>query len=219
MSSEKPITLDVIQVVGRVDPRKELPQKLQPSRLPRASPPRHLDEIGDMRRVDSFASCEGARGTALQGGNRSGQFFRDDLLTQVFVGQAIAVQVVIVEEMAEGAVPHVVQEPREPARLFDKTGRRDVGADTLEAGVEMPTEFPRHVHGSQGVLETGVLGGGIDPARALELVNPPEPLEPGRVEEVPLGLFPGAGGIGDGEPRVLVDGIGDERLPRVNLRE
>lgn len=33
------ITLDVIQVVGRVDPRKELPQKLQPSRLPRASPP------------------------------------------------------------------------------------------------------------------------------------------------------------------------------------
>ena len=47
----------------------------------------------------------------------------------------------------------------------------------------------REVHGAEGVLEPRVLGGRIDPASALELVDPPEALHPPRVDEVLLGLL------------------------------
>jgi len=65
----------------------------------------------------------------------------------------------------------------------------------------VPAEFARHVHGAQGVLEPAVLGGGVDPAGALELVNPPEALKPGRVEEVFFRLFPRVIRPPDGETR------------------
>jgi hypothetical protein len=52
---------------------------------------------------------------------------------------------------------------------------------------------------------------GIDPAGALELVDVSQPLNPGGVDQVFLGVFMGIRlRIGYGKRDVLVDGIGDE---------
>ena len=172
-----------------------------------------------MSRVDRLSFFKGARGAAPHGGNRPGQFFRDDLLSEVLVGDPVLIEKVIVEEMAEGAVPHVMEKPGEPCEFLDEVDRGGIGADALEAGVEVPAEFAGHVHGSQGVLEPAVLGGGVDPAGALELVDPPQALEPGRVDEVLFRFFPRVLRSRDGEPGVLVDRVGDERLARIDFRK
>jgi hypothetical protein len=87
------------------------------------------------------------------------------------------------------------------------------------AGVEVPAEFARHVHRAQGVLEPAVFGGGVDPAGALELMDASEALEPGRVEKILFRLFFRVLFLRDCEQGVLIDRVGDERLPRVDLRE
>ena len=53
----------------------------------------------------------------------------------------------------------------------------------------MAAELAGDVHRPQGVLKPRVLGRRIDPAGALELVDPPEPLHPGGVDQVLFGLL------------------------------
>ena len=70
----------------------------------------------------------------------------------------------------------------------------------------------------EAVGEPRVLGGREDPARALELADPPQPLEPGGVEEVLLGDVlvrqPGRRRLvrpqSLGQLHVAVDGIADQ---------
>ena len=74
------------------------------------------------------------------------------------------------------------------------------------------------MHDAQAVGEARVLGGREDPARALELADPAQPLEPGRVEQVLLGdiLVGEAGDRGFGRRQALgqldvpVDRVADE---------
>src|SRR5262245_26317816 len=65
------------------------------------------------------------------------------------------------------------------------------------------------MHRAERVLEAAVLGGRKDPARRLELGNPPQALDPRRVDDVLLGGLAGHA-AGPRELDVLMDRIRDE---------
>ena len=82
--------------------------------------------------------------------------------------QAVLAEKVVVKKMTEGAVADVVQQAGDPHVLFHVVGGRALLAQHLAGrGVEAAGEGAGQVHGSKTVLETGVLGRGIDPAGAL----------------------------------------------------
>ena len=54
----------------------------------------------------------------------------------------------------------------------------------------MPRKPAGHVHGAQGMDEAGVLGGGIDPPGALQLINVPQALDPWRIDQILFRLLP-----------------------------
>ena len=130
----------------------------------------------------------------------------------------------VVEEVCERPVAHVVEQPGDPERLHhqplgrDRLARRQRGQRRPQRRVQRAAPQPRLVHDPQAVGEPGVLGRREHPARALELRDPAQPLEPGRVEQVVLGdvLVGVAGGarLGGGQPLgeldVAVDRVGDE---------
>ena len=60
-----------------------------------------------------------------------------------------AMQVVIVEKMAEGPVTDVVNQRRDPKKFFDIVRRRDSLYDLLEKRVEMPRRAACHMHGAE----------------------------------------------------------------------
>jgi hypothetical protein len=104
----------------------------------------------------------------------------------------------VVKEMAVGAVPHVVKQTRHPEKLLHAVRGRGARTDFLQRRVKMAAELARHVHRSEGMLKPGMLGRRVNPAGALELVDPPETLHPGGVDQVLLGFLT-AVRRGDGE--------------------
>ena len=90
------------------------------------------------------------------------------------------------------------------------------GNSALSEAVELLGEAPGQVHGAQRVLEAAVLGGREHPARRLQLRHPPQPLHPGRVDEVLLGGLAGHA-VGPRVEDVLVDGVGDETAALVGV--
>src|SRR5216683_1201059 len=70
--------------------------------------------------------------------------------------------------------------------------------------------------GAERVLEAAVLGGREYPARGLQLRHPPQPLHPGRVDEILLGGLPGRP-VGPRIEDVLVDRVGDETATLVGV--
>ena len=131
-------------------------------------------------------------------------------------------QHLLVEEVRERPMTDVVHETGHPQRLDDEALRGDgfAGADqlTAEARVERTGPQAGLVHDAKAVGEPRVLGRREDPAGALELADPPEPLQPGRVEDVLLGDVlvgqPDRGrlvaGQALGELDVPVDRVADE---------
>ena len=108
------------------------------------------------------------------------------------VGRRLEVgQDVVVEEVGERPVPDVMEEPGHPQGLDHQPFGRDrlarVGERRPQARVERPRPESRLVHDPEAVGEPRVLGGREDPARALQLADPAQPLEPRRVEQVLLG--------------------------------
>ena len=76
----------------------------------------------------------------------------------------------------------------------------------------MSGESSRHVHGPERMHESSMFSRGIDPAGTLQLVDVSQPLNPGGVDQVFLGVFMWIRlRIRYGEGDVLVDGIGDKR--------
>ena len=70
----------------------------------------------------------------------------------------------------------------------------------------------RHVHRPERMHESGMFRRGIDPPGTLQLVDVSQPLNPGGVDQVFLGVFMWIRlSIRYGERDVLVDRIGDER--------
>ena len=183
------VPLDVVQVVHRVDAGEELPQELKPPGPGFSAFSGHPDQVGDLAGIEAFPFRERPRGAAPNAADDPAQLPVDDLLAQDLVGQPVLIEKMVVEEMAVGPVPHVVKQSGQTEQLLHAMRRGGVGADLAKAGVEGPAEFPGHVHRSQGMLEAAVLGRRIDPARALKLADPPQPLHPGGIDQVLLRGF------------------------------
>ena len=114
----------------------------------------------------------------------------DDDLSEPFVRQPERMQEVIVEEMAERSVPDIVHQGGDPEKLLDEVGRGDVPHGLFEKWIQMPRKPSGHVHGAQGVDEAGMFGRRIDPSGALQLINVPQPLDPGRIDQILFRLLP-----------------------------
>ena len=108
-------------------------------------------------------------------------------------GRLERVEDVLVEEVGERPVSDVVEQAGDPQRLDDQALGRDAARPTaarvaLEARVEAARPQAGLVHHPQAVGEAAVLGRREDPAGALELADPAQPLEPGGVEQVVFGV-------------------------------
>ena len=133
-------------------------------------------------------------------------------------------QHMLVEEMGEGPVADVVQQPGKPQRLDHEAFGRELrvgfrfGQCSPQAGVEVAGPQTRFVHYAQTVGEAAVLGRREDPASALQLTDAAHPLEPHGIEQVALGRLFGRqserlralGSETLGQLNVAVDRIADE---------
>ena len=133
------------------------------------------------------------------------QLALDDQLREVLVAERLrpgpavvgrgreVAQDVVVEEVGERAVADVVEQAGDPEGLDDEPLGRDgapgstSASAVAQARVEVARPEARLVHHPEAVGEPAVLGRREDPAGALELADPAQPLEPGRVEEIVLG--------------------------------
>ena len=156
--------------------------------------------VSSSARASRSATAPGARRRPRM---RPPELALDDQLREVLVGQALAGrpagirrrregrQHVVVEEVRERAVPDVVEQPGHPQRLDDQALGRDGLAGRRERRAQARVERARPqaglVHDPEPVREARVLRGREDPPGALELADPAQALEPGRVEQVLLG--------------------------------
>ena len=83
----------------------------------------------------------------------------------------------------------------------------------------MPRKSAGNVHGAQGMDKAGVFGRGIDPPGALQLINVPQALDPGRVDQILFRLLPVIGRrIGNSKGNIFMDRIGDQGRTVVGRR-
>ena len=73
----------------------------------------------------------------------------DDDLSEFFVTGMEGMQIVVVEEMAEGAVADVVHECRDAEKFFDIVRRRDLRYRFLEKRIKMVCKTACHMHGAE----------------------------------------------------------------------
>ena len=144
--------------------------------------------------------------------NQGRELPADDLAAEGLVVQPVVGQKVLVEKMPEGAVPDVVQQGGQPHERLDVAAAGHVGANLAEARVEGRHGPAGQVHRPQHVLEPGVFGRGKDPPGGLQLVNLPQPLEPGVVDDLLLGDLVLRQPHGRGKRNVAVDRIVAEAL-------
>ena len=140
-------------------------------RSPRISAPSSRSMMSWLR--SSWVSALGTRPPSVDRGGEGGQH-------------------VLVEEVGERPVAHVVEQAGDPQRFDDQPLGRDAArrrarralpaTDTASA----PTAPPRASR-PRPCVNRRVLGGREDPARRLQLADPAEPLQPSGVEEVLLG--------------------------------
>src|SRR5437870_11999956 len=97
--------------------------------------------------------------------------------------QAKMTQKMIIEKMAERSVADVVQESRETNQAFDISGRRDRFRPTSldQRWIEASDRPAAQMHGAQDMLKARVLGTGVHPPGALQLMNSPQALNPGMI--------------------------------------
>ena len=127
----------------------------------------------------------------------------DDLVIQSEIGQVVSV-----EEVSERPVPHVMQQGGQPHQRFDIAAAGQVGANLLQALDQGGRDRPAgQVHGAERVLKPRVLGRGIDPPGRLQLMDLPQPLHPGIVDDLLFGdLAVGQSG-GRSEGDIAVNGV------------
>ena len=179
------IAQDIVQVVGGIAAGDDRLEHVEPSRNAGVVFALFLeDHMRDLIGVELFTFGKGAGRTAADLADDRTEMVSDDDLAEFFVTGMKRVQVVVVEEMAKGAMADVVHERRDAEKFFDIVGRRHIRCRFLQKRIEVPCEAACHVHGAERVDEAGVFRGGIDPAGALELIDVPEALDPGRVDQV-----------------------------------
>lgn len=117
-----------------------------------------------------------------------------------------------VKKMTEGAMSHIMEQGGDSEQGFDVGECRDVPDCPGEGGIHVPGVLPGEVHGAQYVLEPAVFRRGIDPSRALQLIDIPKTLDPRRIDEIFFRGFVRVGRrIGNGEVNVVVDRVSNQR--------
>src|SRR4030088_2704244 len=116
--------------------------------------------------------------------------------------------------MAERPMPYVMEEPGDAHRLLHHRQRWGICAGRAQRRVEMACPLPGEVHRAKRVLEPRMLCRGENPPRALQLMNTPQALEPGVVDEVLLRRLSGhAARPPFGDAKVSVDGVAGQVDP------
>ena len=237
-AGEVGVAADVVEVVHGEHAREQRLERPHPAGHRRVHERRLRDEERDPARVDRLGLGEPIAVGTEPGARRSAeisgaQLALDDQLREVLVAERLGAapprvrrcreprEEPLVEEVRERPVADVVEEPGHAQRLDDETlGRYGLawsedGQRRGERRVERPRPEPGLVHDPEAVREPRVLGGGEDPARALELADAPQALDPRGVEEILLGdglhvAAPRARVVGRqafGELDVPVDGV------------
>ena len=179
-----------IHVVDGVDAAEQAAQQNEPARhRRRGGSGRAGDQQHDLFRIESLVGLQPAVRIAAHAREQIAQFVPDDVAAQRFVGQAEIGQKVFVEKMAERSVPHVVQQAGHAEQRFDIASAGHVGADLAQAVVQCGGRPAGQVHHAQDVLEARVFGRWINPPGGLQLMDLPQPLDPGMVDDLPFGDF------------------------------
>jgi hypothetical protein len=106
------------------------------------------------------------------------EFPMDNGLAEILMGDRKIRQKIVVEEMAKGAMPHVVKEAHHPQIPFHQRERRAVAGQNLtERRIEMPGKLSGKVHRPDHVLEPGVLSPRIRQMCSRKLSYSAHPLE------------------------------------------
>ena len=135
----------------------------------------------------------------------------DDELAKLLMARVQCMQIIVIEEMTEGSMADVMDERGDTKEFLDVVGRRCVGSHPSQKRIQVPREAAGHMHGTDGMHEARMFGGGIHPTGALELINLPEALDPGGIDQILFGPLVWIRLTrGDGEGHVLVNGIRDE---------
>lgn len=143
----------------------------------------------DVIRIEFLAAIERPRRATSNLFDERSEMLPDDDLSELFMRKAEAVQLVVVEEMAERAMSDVVDERGDAQEFFDEGGRGKVGHGVAQKGIQVSRESSGHMHGAQRMHEPRMLRRWIHPAGALELINVTQPLNPGRINQVFFSSF------------------------------
>ena len=138
-----------VHVVDRVDAAEQAAQQPQPARLLLViALARPGDQQGDLLRIERLAVRQPLVGIAAQLPQQRPNSRRMICAAERFVGQAVMPQEMLVEEMAERPVPHVVQQAGHPhqrldvARGWARRGRPRAGCRTAPAPPGWPGASP-----------------------------------------------------------------------------
>ena len=144
---------------------------------------------------------------AADAADQVAEFVANDDAAERLVRQAVARQIMLVEEMAERAMANVVQQAGQSHQRFDISAAGHVGANFLQAVIQ-PRDGPaRQMHDAHHMLKPRMLGGGKDPPGGLQLMNLPHPLDPRMIDDLPLGRLARRQSAAGDERDVAVDRI------------
>ena len=174
----------VVEVVRRVHAVQDRLERLHPGRHSGTGKFGLGDQLRDPVRLDPLAWAKEAARTRVEGGNRRSQLAFDQCAADHLVVDAEAIQVILVEEVPEGPVADVVQQPGNPQGLLDAGSRRDLRHKGRQVGVELAGPFSTEVHRTQRVLKARMLAAREDPPGGLQLMDAAKSLQPGMVEQV-----------------------------------
>ena len=116
-------------------------------------------------------------------------FMTNNGLTDVFVGQPVSVKKMVIEKMTKGTVSYVVEQGGDPEQCFDVGEGGNVTNRLGQGGVHVFGILSGQMHGAQRMLKPAVLRRRIDPSCALQLIDVPKALEPGRINQIFFGDF------------------------------
>ena len=137
------------------------------------------DQKRDLRRIELFVLGQPTVGIATHAADQISQFVADDAAADRLVRLPEAGQKMRVEKMAEGPVADVVQQPGQPQQALDVAAAGHVGAGFRQAVVQRGYGAAGHVHDADDVLEARMLGRRENPPGGLQLMDLPQPLQPG----------------------------------------
>src|SRR5207248_6358877 len=128
------------------------------------------DQLGHPAGIHPLAGLEGSARARLQRLDRLPQGAENEGTTDSLVVDAVAVQAVLVEEVAEGSVSGIVQETGDPDRLLDTGRGRRRRVEATEIAVGAPGPVAGEMHGAQSVPKARTLRLRKHPPGRLQLV-------------------------------------------------